>query len=57
MIYEYLALPFQALDRCQLGDEVRRKELRLDSPGPFGSLHLDSFLFLFRIMQFKVYTW
>jgi ABC-type multidrug transport system fused ATPase/permease subunit len=32
MIYEYLALPFQALDRCQLGDEVRRKELRLDSP-------------------------
>lgn len=45
MIYEYLALPFQALDRCQLGDEVRRKELRLDSLGPFGSLHLDSFLF------------
>ena len=24
---------FQALDYCQLRDEVRRKELKLDSPG------------------------
>jgi hypothetical protein len=30
---KYLSVTFQALDCCQLGDEVRKKELKLDSPG------------------------
>ena len=39
---------FQALDYCQLRDEVRRKELKLDSPS------LLYILFLRKFLKFKV---
>ena len=42
--------PFQALDNCQLEDEVRKKELKLDSPG----LMCDMFIFSRAVESLKL---
>ena len=46
-----LLAPFQALDNCQLEDEVRKKELKLDSPG----LICDMFIFSHAVESLILY--
>ncbi|MFS7972354.1 putative ABC-type xenobiotic transporter [Helianthus anomalus] len=44
---------WEALDKCQLGEEVMSKEGKLDSPGLVHSLSINCFSYIYQMWQFQ----